>query len=86
MAGEEQKLALEYPCPWSYKVIGSDPVVLRQAIVSVVRERPCQISVSNRSRTGKYQSMQLELEVRDEAERTTIYQALKEHADIILVM
>lgn len=86
MAGEGEKLALEYPCPWSYKVIGSDQALLRQAIVSVVRERPCQILVSNRSRTGKYQSMHLELEVRDEAERTAIYQALKEHADIMLVM
>lgn len=86
MDGEARKLILDYPCPWSYKVIGRDATLLRRAIGAVVRERPCRIDLSRQSRSGKYQSLLLELEVRDEADRTALYLALKAHADIVLVM
>ncbi len=86
MSEKPQKLVLDYPCSWSYTVIGSDQARLARAIATVVQERPCRISPAKSSRTGKYQSMHLELVVGDEAERTELYLALKAQEDIVLVM
>jgi putative lipoic acid-binding regulatory protein len=77
---------LVYPCEWLYKVIGSDKEQLRQAITHVIKDSSCSITPSNSSKTGKYHCLNLEITVQNEEERNLIYEALKEHPQVKLVL
>jgi len=85
--GEDMpKLELDYPCSWKYKVVGEEREKLEAAIRSVILERAHTLKHSNTSRTGKYVSLNLDLIVQNEDERTFIYEALKAHQDIKMVL
>ena len=77
---------LVYPCEWLYKVIGPDREQLHQAITHVIKESSCSITPSNSSKTGKYHCLNLEITVQNEEERNLIYEALKEHPDVKVVL
>ena len=79
-------LDLDYPCPWSYKAIGTDAAGVVAAIESVVGKRECLIHESNRSRSGKYVSVALETVVTSEEDRTTLYEALLRTPAIKMVL
>jgi len=80
------KAHIKYPCQWLYKVIGMDRNKLHQALVDIVSEESCKISFSNDSSSGKYLCLNLEVTVRSEEERNTIYLALKAHPQIKIVL
>lgn len=82
----EQKLLLEYPCNWSYKVVGEERELMEKAIREVVLEREHSIAHSNTSSGGKYISLNLELLVHNEDDRTFIYEALKAHQHVKMVL
>lgn len=82
----EQKVVIEYPCNWCYKIIASEKAALEQAIRDVIDEREHSVSHSNKSKTGKYISMNLDLLVHNEDDRTFIFDALKRHQDIKMVL
>lgn len=82
----DKKLVLEYPCNWSYKVIATEKAALEQAVRDVIDEREHSLSPSNRSKTGKYTSMNLDILVHNEDDRTFIYEALKKHQAIKMVL
>jgi len=84
LAGKE--LVLEYPCNWCYKVIASEEEALKGAIKEVIEERAHKLTHSNNSKTGKYVSMNLDLLVHNEDDRKFIYDALKKHQDIKMVL
>lgn len=80
------KPILDYPCKWLYKVIGSDQKKLQQAIKNIIGGRPCEISMSNTSSSGKYLCLNLELTVSNEEERNSIYLNLKAHPHVKIVL
>ena len=82
----EQKVLIEYPCNWCYKVIATEKAALEQAIRDVIDEREHKLSPSNKSKTGKYTSMNLDLLVHNEDDRTFIFEALKKHQAIKMVL
>ena len=82
----DYKLELNYPCRWTYKVIGSIKEDLRQAVKDVVGDLDHTLTFSNNSKTGRYLSLKLELTVRDEAQRVGIYRALSRHRAIKIVL
>ncbi|CAI6143943.1 MAG: hypothetical protein SPLUMA2_SPLUMAMAG2_01871 [uncultured Sulfurimonas sp.] len=82
----EQKVLIEYPCNWCYKVIASEKAALEQAIRDVIDAREHTITPSNKSKTGKYISMNLDLLVHNEDDRTFIFEALKKHQNIKMVL
>lgn len=82
----EQKVLIEYPCNWCYKVIATEKAALEQAIRDVIDEREHKLSPSNKSKTGKYTSMNLDLLVHNEDDRTFIFEALKQHQAIKMVL
>jgi putative lipoic acid-binding regulatory protein len=82
----DNKLVLEYPCNWCYKIIASERAALEQAIRDVIDERGHKLTPSNASKTGKYVSMNLDLLVHNEDDRAFIYDALKRHQDIKMVL
>ena len=83
---ESQKLELDYPCSWKYKIIGEERKKLEEAVHSVILERAHTLKHSKASKTGKYISMNLDLIVQNEDERTFIYEALKAHQHIKMVL
>jgi putative lipoic acid-binding regulatory protein len=80
------KLSLEYPTNWSYKLIASEKKALEKAIHDVIEAREHNLTHSNNSKTGKYVSMNLEMLVHNEDDRNFIYEALKKHQDIKMVL
>ena len=82
----KQKLELEYPCSWSYKLIGYKKEAIQKAIHDVILQREHNLIDSNASKTGKYVSMNLDLVIQNEDERNFIYEALKAHQNIKMVL
>ena len=82
----QKKLALEYPCSWSYKLIGHEKEAIQKAIHDVILQREHSLDHSNNSKTGKYVSMNLDLVIQNEDERNFIYEALKAHQHIKMVL
>ncbi len=67
---------IHYPCRWHYRLIGEDRTALYRAITTRVSAESCTISEANVSSGGRYCSLNLEVTVRDEAERLNLYQML----------
>lgn len=82
----KEKLELSYPCSWSYKLIGYEKEAIQKAIHEVILEREHSLTHSNASKTGKYVSMNLDLVILNEDERNFIYEALKAHQNIKMVL
>ena len=80
------KIEIDYPCKWSYRIIGSDEKLLRAAAKSAVGNKKYTLSVSNRSSGGKYHSLNLELRVINENERLRIFENLKNEAAIKFIL
>ncbi len=78
-------LNLDYPCDWTYKIVGRDEEAMQLA-VSMVLDREYRLNPSNRSRTGKYLSLEIVLEVRDEDDRRGVGQALHDRDEILFVI
>jgi len=82
----KKKLELEYPCSWSYKLIGYEKKAIQKAIHDVILKREHNLTHSNASKAGKYVSMNLDLVIQNEDERNFIYEALKAHQNIKMVL
>lgn len=82
----KEKLELTYPCAWDYRVIGADEAKIKSAILEIILEKPHKLNISNQSKTGKYKSFNLELIVSNEDERLIIYDSLRKHPDIKMVL
>lgn len=82
----KEKLELTYPCSWSYKLIAGEKEALEKAIRDVIDAREHKLTHSKNSKGGKYVSMNLDLLVHNEDDRNFIYQALKAHQNIKMVL
>lgn len=82
---DDQKPEINYPCAWSYRVIGSDETRLRAVILEVIGDAQHSLRLANESSQGHYRSLALEVVVRDEAHRNSIFSALGKHPDVRFV-
>ena len=80
------KVELVYPCNWSYKLISTEKEALQKAIKDVIDEREHDLTHSKNSKGGKYISMNLDMLVHNEDDRNFIYEALKKHQNIKMVL
>ena len=83
---KKRKLQLEYPCPWVYKIIGLDADEMRFAVAEIICDRAYKITHSRDSKTDKYHCLNVELSVESESHRTTLYEALKAHRAVKIVL
>ena len=84
--GCKQKLELEYPCAWVYKIIGREQDELRAAIAEVVQARECLVCLSNSSSGGKYLCLDVELVVLSAEDREAQHLAFKGHPAVVMVL
>ena len=82
----KKKVLIEYPSAWTYKLIGHEKEAIKKAIHEVILERAHSLKHSNKSKTGKYVSMNLELVITSDEERNFIFEALKAHQQIKMVL
>ena len=82
----DQKLELDYPCNWKYKIITEHEEHTKEAVLDAINERFHTLTHSNNSKSGKYVSMNLELLVQNEDDRNFIYEALKAHQKVKMVL
>lgn len=84
--GPDDKPEITYPCLWQYKVIGKDQDLLEAAIKEICAPNPVSISFSNTSSSGKYYSLNAELEVENEEQRNSLFTAFKNHPAVTMVI
>ena len=80
------KPIIEYPCEWSYKVIGTDEKQLRKAAEMYLSKADYRVSFSNNSSSGKYISLDLETVVPNEEARNQIYTLPANHPSVKMVL
>jgi putative lipoic acid-binding regulatory protein len=83
---EGRKPDIQYPCDWSYQVIGLDEQQLRKAVAEVIGDVKHVLARGNTSSGGKYVSLGLVLQVQDESQRLEIFQRLSAHPSIRFVI
>lgn len=81
-----KKPEITYPRIWAFKVIGSDPEAVMEAIRFCLSGREYECEASNRSRTGKYRSFSLLTVVDSEEERDRLFFALRDHDAVNMVL
>ena len=80
-----EKPDISYPCAWSYRVVGTDPAAMRQAIDAVVIV-PHTVTESRVSSGGKYTSLSVDLTVETEVQRLGFFDGLAKHPAIRVVL
>ncbi|HPK53002.1 MAG TPA: DUF493 domain-containing protein [Smithellaceae bacterium] len=83
---EKRKIALQYPCVWVYKIIGTDADEMRAAVAEISSGIPYQIYPSRSSATAKYHCLNVEMSVESETQCSTVYMSLKAHRAVKLVL
>lgn len=86
MDSPQERPEIDYPCTWTYRVIAVDAADARSAIVARLGSRPHRLSDGRTSRTGKYASLELELEVFDAGDRDDLFVALCAMAGVRFVL
>lgn len=77
---------IDYPCTWVYKVIGEDIEILKELIITACAPARVAIAHSHSSSGGKYHSLNATLEVDSEQMRLQIYDLLKTHPAVKIVL
>ncbi len=77
---------INYPRTWSYRVIGPDRGLVKTAVLEIFCDLSYSLKPGNASRTGKYHSWGVSVEVKNQAQRDTLFQRLSSHPDIKVVI
>ena len=86
MDENECKPRIDYPSLWVYKVIGRDPERLKGAIAEVMQGCGYTVTPSRSSKGGSYHCLNVEMTVESEPVRLGIYERLRRHSSVIMVM
>jgi putative lipoic acid-binding regulatory protein len=82
----DERPEIEYPCTWTYRVIAADVVGTAHAIRERLGTRPHTLHQGRTSRTGKFASIELELEVVDASDRDELFAALSAMTSVRFVL
>jgi putative lipoic acid-binding regulatory protein len=83
---KKRKVQLEYPCIWVYKIIGPDADEMKIAVAEIIRDRAYKISHSRSSEKAKYHCLNVELSIESESHRTDLFETLKAHRAVKMVL
>ncbi len=82
----KEKLELNYPCNWEYKLIVLEHINIKSTVKDVILDREHKVNESKVSTKGKYKSYTLEMLVHNEDDRKEIYKMLGDHSNIKMVL
>jgi putative lipoic acid-binding regulatory protein len=80
------KPKIDYPCRWSYKVIGRDLDELNRAIAEIIGADEHTVTLSRSSKGGAYHCLNLTVTVESEPVRLDLYQRLCRNPAVLMVM
>ncbi len=86
MNEDECKPLIAYPCRWVYKIIGRDLPLLQSATAEILSGRDYSASPSRSSKGGAYHCLSVELTVESESIRVGLYEMLRRHPAVIMVL
>lgn len=81
-----KKPFIEYPCTWSYRVIGTDESVMVRKIPLKLSAVKHTVSPGNQSRKGNYISLNIDVIVTSESERMSIIPLLRSIPGVKMVL
>ncbi|MGL2339954.1 DUF493 family protein [Helicobacter pylori] len=78
MPSDSEKPTIIYPCLWDYRVImtTNDTSVLKELLETY--QRPFKLELKNTSKSAKFYSFNISMEVSNEAERNEIFQKISQ--------
>lgn len=82
----KEKLKLNYPCNWKYKIVVLETISIKKVVSDVISQREHSVKESNVSKKGKFKSYTLELLVHSDDDRKGLYENLGKHTDIKMVL
>lgn len=82
----ETKAKIDFPCEWTYTLIGLEVEKIKQAVKEIFTNKSVVVSVSKKSSTGKYTSMNVSTNVKCREERDRFFMELKDHVAVKLVL
>jgi putative lipoic acid-binding regulatory protein len=80
------KPVIKYPCKWSYKLIGRIQDLIEEEVKTILGEKSYLLTLANKSKTGKFVSLELTVEVCEEKERLELFDRLSKSQVIIQVL
>lgn len=83
---ENKKPQIDYPCEWSYKIIGENVEKMITAVEEIIVNLEYDISASNISRKAKYFSLNVSVVVPSEIVRDSTFQKLSTHPAIKFII
>lgn len=83
---ENKKPQIDYPCKWSYKIIGLSVEEMIAAVEGIVVNLDYELTPSNISRKAKYFSLNVTVLVSSETVRDIIFQNFSNHPAIKFVI
>jgi putative lipoic acid-binding regulatory protein len=86
MNEDECKPLIAYPCRWAYKIIGRDLTLLQSAAAEILSGRDYSVAPSRSSKGGAYHCLGVELTVESESVRVGLYEMLRRHPAVIMVL
>lgn len=81
-----EKPKIEYPCWWTYALIGPDEEGIRLAIGSITQNTQHKVNFSKTSTEKHYVSLHVDVWVASEQQRNDIFQAFKADSRIKVVL
>lgn len=82
----KEKLELNYPCNWKYKLVTLSKEDAEQGVKEVITQREFTLESSKASSKGKFVSFNLEILVHNDDDRVSIYELLRQHKLIKMVL
>jgi len=83
---ENKKPQIDYPCKWSYKIIGENVEKMITAVEEIIIDLEYDLTPSNISRKAKYFSLNITVVVPSEIIRDKIFRDLTNHSAIKYVI
>jgi putative lipoic acid-binding regulatory protein len=77
---------VEYPCWWTYAIIGPDEEGLRLAAGSVTRGHQHKVTFSKESQNKKYVSLHVEIWVTSQKQRDELFRTFQDHPQVRMVL
>jgi len=82
----KEKPEINYPCQWSFTVIGRDKDKVEGAIKDILQDKEHSCKFSKSSKNGKFNSYSAKCQVDSQEQRDEIYKTFSKHSDIDYVM
>ncbi|HVO32874.1 MAG TPA: DUF493 domain-containing protein [Elusimicrobiota bacterium] len=86
MTESSETPSIQYPCSWTYAVIGEAERDVRAAVEAVMGQRDHRVAFSKQSAQGKYTSLHVELTVTSEQDRNDLFVALQKQPGVRTVI